>query len=239
MNPLATLLETQRPIVAASFDDSPGDEALQRARAAGVEVAELRIDLFKSATPVHVVEVARRYAAVPRLITIRSAAEGGRWAGTEAERFKLFAALMPEAAAIDVELGSDDIRDLVLEMAEQAKVLKIISYHNFSEAPDDDFLHGVVRASKQRGADLVKISVLTRTEADVQRLARFTLDYMSNGLITIGMGATGSVSRALFPALGSRLTYADIGLGTAPGQLRYDVLCDMLRLLYPKFPRLP
>jgi 3-dehydroquinate dehydratase I len=237
MNPLATLMKAGRPIVAVSFDDAFKDEALARAQAAGVEVAELRVDLFKSLAPAHVLEVARRYAAMPRLITLRSAAEGGRWNGTEGQRFELYAALMPEAAAIDIELGSCEICDLLIELATSKGVLKVVSYHNFTETPDDQFLLGVLLQSKGQGADLVKISVFARSEADLRRLARFTLDHSDQGLITISMGPLGSPSRVLFPALGSRLTYADIGLGTGPGQLRYDVLCDMLRQLYPGFPQ--
>jgi 3-dehydroquinate dehydratase-1 len=220
-----------------SFDDSFQDEALARAQAAGVEVAELRIDLFKRRVPAHVLDVARRYAAVPRLITIRSAAEGGRWSGTEEQRFELYSALMPHASAIDIELGSSQIRDLLIELATSKNVLKVVSYHNFTETPDDEFLLGVLRQSKGHGADLVKISVFARSEADVRRLARLTLEHAGEGLITISMGAQGTVSRVLFPALGSRLTYGDIGLGTGPGQLRYDVLCDMFRQLCPDFPR--
>jgi 3-dehydroquinate dehydratase-1 len=239
MNALHTLLRAERPIAAVSFDDSFGEEALQSAQAAGVEVAELRVDLFKNVAPAHVLEVVRRYAALPRLITLRSAAEGGRWKGTEEERLKLYTLLMPQASAVDIELGSDEIRDLVLELAASKDILKVVSYHNFDETPDDTFLHGVVRAGKQRGADLVKISTKARNEADVRRLARFTLDHASAGVIVIAMGELGTVSRVLFPALGSRLTYADIGLGTGLGQLRYDVMCDMLRQVYPKFPRSP
>jgi 3-dehydroquinate dehydratase-1 len=239
VNALQTLLQAQRPIVAVSFDDSSREEALSHARAAGVEVAELRVDLFGSVAPAHVLEVARRYAAMPRLITIRSAAEGGRWRGTEEERLRLYSVLMPEASAIDIELGSDEIRDRVIEIATSHEVLKVISYHNFTQTPGDELLAAVVREGKARGADLVKISVLARTETDVRQLARFTLEHADAGLITISMGLTGAISRVMLPALGSRLTYADIGLGTGPGQLRYDVLCDMLRQLYPRYPRLP
>jgi 3-dehydroquinate dehydratase I len=239
MNALATLMKTGRPVVAVSFDDSFQDEALARAQAAGVEVAELRVDLFKSVAPAHVLEVARRYAAVPRLITVRSAAEGGRWNGTEGQRFELYSKLMPEATAIDIELGSSEIRDLLIELAASKNVLKVVSYHNFTETPDNEFLLGVLRQSKGHGADLVKISVFARTEADVRRLARFTLDHADDGLITISMGPLGTASRVLFPALGSRLTYADIGLATGPGQLPYDTVCDMLRKLYPGFPQGP
>lgn len=237
MNPLATLLEAQRPVVAASFDDTFSDEDLTRAQAAGVEVVELRVDMFKSVATPHVLEVARRYSEVPRLITVRSAAEGGRWSGTEEKRLELYTALMPLADAIDIELGSCEIRDLVVELAASEKVLTVMSYHNFTETPDDPFLAGVLRHCKEHGADLVKISVHARTEADMRRLARFTLEHSDAGLITISMGAKGTVSRVMFPALGSRLTYADIGLATGPGQLRVEPMCGMMRQLYPSFPQ--
>lgn len=235
MNPFVTLLQAPRPLVAVSFDDTFPAEALTRAQAAGVEVAELRVDLFKQLEPEHVLEVARRYAGIARLITIRSAAEGGRWNGSEEQRLQLYTQLMPQADAIDIELSSDTIRDAVLEQAARHGVLKVISYHNFAQTPEDRFLEQLLQQGKARGADLVKISVLGRTEADVRRMARFTLEHASEGIITICMGESGTVSRVLFPALGSRLTYANIGLGTGLGQLRYDALCDMMRRLYPGF----
>lgn len=235
MNAFSRLLQEERPIVAVSFDDSYGEEALARAQRAGVEVAELRVDRFASVEPAHVVEVAERFGEVPRLITLRSAEEGGHWKGTDEERLALYSTLMPHAEAVDVELGSAAIRDQVVAMAAKQGVLSVVSYHNFEETPADEVLEGIVRQGKAHGADLVKISVLTRTEADVRRLGRFTIDHQSAGLISIGMGPCGCVSRVLFPALGSRLTFADIGLGRGLGQLPFDSMCDVLRQLYPKF----
>jgi 3-dehydroquinate dehydratase-1 len=235
MNAFANLLQEERPIVAVSFDDSFDEECLVRAQRAGVELAELRIDRFASVEPDHVLTVAERFAEVPRLITIRSEAEGGRWGGTDKQRLELYSALMGKADAVDVELGSITILDQVIAMAAKQGVLTVVSYHNFDETPADDFLQDIVRRAKDRGADLVKISVLSRTQADVRRLARFTVDHASAGLISIGMGPCGTLSRVLFPALGSRLTYADIGLGQGLGQLPFDILCDLLRQLYPRF----
>jgi len=235
MNAFARLLHEERPIVAVSLDDSYGIDALVRAQRAGVDVAELRVDRFASVEAEHVLEVARRFAALPRLITVRSAVEGGHWSASEEQRLQLYLTLMPEAAAVDVELGSSAILDQVVATAADQDVVKVISYHNFEETPDDDLLRETVQRAKGRGADLVKISVLTKTEADVRRLARFTADNESAGLISIGMGRCGTVSRVLFPALGSRLTFADIGLGQHLGQLPFDRMCDLLRELYPKF----
>jgi 3-dehydroquinate dehydratase-1 len=235
MNAFARLLQEERPIVAVSFDDSHGREALDRAQRAGVEVAELRIDRFAAVEPDHTVAVAKRFADLLRLITIRSAAEGGRWSGTDEQRLRLYSTLMPHAEAVDVELGSSTILDRVMRIAAERDVLKVISYHNFDETPAEDFLQDIVRRGKDRGADLVKISVLTRTQGDVRRLARFTIDHESAGLISVGMGPCGRVSRVLFPALGSRLTFADMGLGGGLGQLPHDTTCDLMRRLYPKF----
>lgn len=235
MNAFASLLQEERPIVAVSFSDAYDAEAVALALRAGVDVAELRVDLFTSVDPAHVLKVAQRFCAIPRLITIRSEAEGGRWSGSEEQRLKLYTALMPHAEAVDVELGSRAILDEVIAIAARREVVKVISYHNFDETPSEDFLQDIVQRAKACGADLVKVSVMTRTDADLRRLARFTIDHQSAGLISIGMSAHGTVTRALFPALGSRLTYADIGLGRGLGQLPLDTMCDLLRQLYPAY----
>lgn len=233
MNTFAKLLQEQRPLVAVSFSDAHDAHARAHAVRHGADVAELRVDLFASVEAGHVIEVAGAFADLPRLVTIRSAAEGGRWSGTEEQRLELYSALMSRAEAVDVELGSYAILDQVIAMAAAQDVVKVISYHNFNETPPEDFLQEIVQRGKDRGADLVKVSVLTRTDADVRRLARFTIDHENVGLISMGMGPCGTVSRVLFPALGSRLTYADIGLGRGLGQLPLETMGSLLRQLYP------
>jgi 3-dehydroquinate dehydratase-1 len=69
----------------------------------------------------------------------------------------------------------------------------------------------------------------------VQTLASLTLSNRSIGVITIGMGAHGALSRVLFPALGSLMTYTFIGVPTAPGQLELEDTCRLLRTFYPNY----
>ncbi|HEY5595278.1 MAG TPA: type I 3-dehydroquinate dehydratase, partial [Nitrospiria bacterium] len=54
-------------------------------------------------------------------------------------------------------------------------------------------------------------------------------------IIVIAMGVEGALSRVFFPALGSLLTYAYLGQPTAPGQLGYKELFELLKKFYPKF----
>ena len=215
---LTELIATDVPCVAAPFDDRVTDEELGAAVTAGLDVAELRIDLFADATPDRVVATARRFAHVPTVATIRSAAEGGNWSGDDAERLALFRAVAPFVDALDVEASSTAIADAVVAAAHAADALAIVSFHDFDALPPVAELAERAGHAKQLGADLVKLAVRVTAPDELRELAAFTLDHRDLGLIVIGMGPEGVATRLFFPFLGSRLTFATAGRATAPGQ---------------------
>ena len=92
------------PKVAVSFTDVDARGDLAVAREAGVEIAELRIDLFARLTPDYVALQAERLTGLATIATIRLAEEGGAWKGAEAARLALYEEVMPLVDGIDVEL---------------------------------------------------------------------------------------------------------------------------------------
>ena len=64
---------------------------------------------------------------------------------------------------------------------------------------------------------------------------RFTIDNKSKNIITISLGDIGSISRLVFPALGSLITYAYLNKPSGPGQRPLDELCEHLRTYYPRY----
>jgi 3-dehydroquinate dehydratase I len=209
---------------------------VNEAKAAGVDVAELRIDGFKSTDVDHVVEQVRLFRSLPVLATVRAAWEGGEWGGTDEERLELFRAVSPHVQAVDIELSSRGILTDVIATARKHENVTIISYHNFECTPGLEELEGLIDEAKSSGADIVKVSTMVRTESDVKRLASLLLRAGSDTkLIIIGMGGMGAVSRVFFPALGSRMTYSFMGNSSAPGQLRFADTYDLLRKFYPRY----
>jgi 3-dehydroquinate dehydratase-1 len=198
----------------------------------GLDVAELRVDRFARVDVAAVLARLDVYAGVPLLATIRCAAEGGGWKGTEADRLVLFRALLPRVDAVDVEIASEIARDVVRD-AQRAGKLAIASFHDFAKTPGAGALADVVARGRALGADVVKIATAVADRDDVRSLARLLVDPSDIGLIAIGMGDAAVATRVLFPALGSLLTYAHAGNATAPGQIPLVEMRQLLRRLYP------
>lgn len=232
---LANLLASDRPAIAVSFADQISSEDLDRARSEGLDVAELRIDRYSSWEIGHVVDTVKRFGQFPTIATIRTATEGGQWDGTDRDRLALFRAVLPHVDGVDVELSSRTIVHAVVEEARAQGKVVIISNHNFDETPSSEELNDMATSAKALGADVVKLSAFAHSPEDIQRLAAFTIDQAELGLIVIGMGAHGSVSRVFFPALGSKLTYAHHGNWVVSGQLDFEETFQELRRFYPTF----
>lgn len=221
-----------RARVAVPFRDDATTAGVQALVARGLDVAELRVDLFASREPAHVLAALPAFADVPTLVTIRAASEGGGWSAPEGERLALYRLLVPRTDAIDVEIASPVAREAIAT-ARAAGKLAIASFHDFERTPDADALAARVEAGRALGADVVKIAAQVHAAADLRALARVLAerDDAGPGLIVIGMGDAGVASRVLFPALGSLLTYAAAGTQTAPGQLGLDEVVALLRRL--------
>lgn len=215
--------------IAVPFDDRPARADVQALRAGGLDVAELRVDAFASRDPTRALAELAKYDGIPTLATIRIRAEGGAWAGGEAERAKLFLALLPHVGAIDVELAAHEVLPELCAAAREAGRLVIASHHDFDRTPEPGALADLSARAQQAGADVVKIAARVRAPEDVRTLAAALLAPAPIGRIVIGMGDAGLATRVLFPALGSLLTYAHAGCSTAPGQLPLDELVGLLR----------
>lgn len=231
---LSEILFSPIPAIAVSFADEVTDEILEIARKDGLDVYELRIDRYSSTEPEHVLGQVRRFAGLPTIATIRTDDEGGQWAGTDKERLSLFQAVIPEVEGIDIELASPIVQDVVKAAKSLDKVV-IISNHNFEETLSVEELEKMARRAKELGADFVKLSAMTHSIEDLQTLAAFTVKNADLGLIVVGMGEHGTISRVFFPALGSRLTYAYSQTWPVSGQLTYGQTFEELRLFYPEF----
>ncbi len=223
------------PRIVIGLNDATPLHLIQEARQSGLDVIELRIDQYSSFDRKHVLQEVVKFRDVPTIATIRLSAEGGGWNLSEKERLSLFKEVIPEVNAIDIELSAETILPDVIQATHAAKKIAIISYHNFDGTPALSELNGVADKAKSLGADIVKIAALAVKQEDIQTLARFTIANAKKNIVAIAMGSEGTLSRVFFPALGSLLTYAHLGQPTAPGQLGYRELFELLRKFYPKF----
>lgn len=233
-NPLRALLDGTGPTpIAASFDDQVTDVVLRQAVDDGMDVAEVRVDRFASTELVHASQVLTAIAAMahaPTLLTVRSAAEGGRWQGDDEARAELLAALTPFAHGVDVELALTPYLGGLVTQAKALDRVVVVSVHDFERTPPLDELEEVVRRASATGADLVKVACTTGTEAELEVLAELTRRHAADGVIVLGMGELGARSRVELPGLGSRLVFAVApGQESVPGQMTVAETAARLR----------
>jgi 3-dehydroquinate dehydratase-1 len=178
-----------------------------------------------------VLHVITRFQGVQLLATIRSGAEGGQWNGPDAGRLALFEAILPSVDAVDIELSSEAIVDVVIRAAHDCRKPAVVSYHNFAATPPLDELVQIADSARNRGADVVKIATHCAARNDVPALTRLLLTQQDKPTVMIGMGPRGAATRVLFPALGSLFTFASHGEPTAPGQLSLEETRRLLKIL--------
>jgi len=220
-----------RPLVVAAGGEAELD---QLAAATGADAVELRADLFDDPQPDGLVAALTRLRAAgrPILLTVRTSAEGGRpW--PDDRRAALYAAGMPHVDAVDVEIASRDLAADVLPRARAAGCLVLLSAHYFHATPPRDTLLGLVERARALGADLPKLATHAGAAEDLRTLLDVTLAARDDGIVALGMGPFGPLSRIVLPAAGSVLTYGAAGRPTAPGQLPAAELAEWLARLLP------
>ncbi len=170
---------------------------------ARVDAVELRLDLHPEADAAEV----RKSHGKPVIACVRRAADGGRFAGTEQERGRIFARASA-ADFLDVEV---DAHPGVAPPGPQ----RITSFHDCEKVPDD--LDAIFERCLLRGGRMVKIAATPGSAGEAFRL----LDLPVAG---IGMGSYGTFTRILAP-----LTYC-AREPLAPGMPTPEDLFDVFRI---------
>ncbi len=198
-------------MICVSIRASTNEEALEsirRARQAGADLAELRIDFIRDP------DIPRlfRDPPLPLIATVRPTWEGGRFEGTEADRV----ALLEDACLAGAEWVDVEFRAYKDFPRHQARLL--LSFHDMEKTPRD--LDRTVRKMAAMEPDLLKVATRAEGAADVLRLLE--LQKASTSASTfIPIGSWGEPLRILYRKFGGFLTYASLeeGSETAEGQL--------------------
>ena len=217
------------PRIAAVILDGEDKKAIAAAKRDGADLLELRIDCFKRQDTDYIRKIIKdvRTEKLPVIATIRSEAESGRRNLKNAERLRIFKAIMPLVDAVDIELSSKKILKDVIKEAHRFKKRAIVSYHDFRNTPAEGQLNAIIKNSRNAGGDIVKIATFAKDKRDIIRLA--TLTASDGNIIIIAMGRLGIVSRLFFPMLGSLLTYCSVTKSSAPGQIRLKTTAKLLK----------
>lgn len=219
-----------------------------RARAAGADLVEYRVEAYLGDEGVDVVE--ERIEAVCRLVgdsplacivTCRHVAEGGEASVDDDVRLVLYerlAGLARPPRYLDVELASYErsgefrrrVDACVGEPgdARDTRPSLILSVHDFAGRPAD-LLRRVARLGTHGRAAVHKVAFRARSVRDALEALSLS-EGNSRPMIAIAMGEEGQISRLLAGKARAFLTYAtcDTGL-TAPGQARVEELLGTYR----------
>lgn len=210
-------------------------EAIAAAQIAAVEadVVEIRIDAMVEPE----VEPLLSELDHPMLFTCRPDWEGGLYTGPEEERLALLEEAVAHGAAfVDLELKApDDSFSRLLPKLADSPTRLIVSNHNFEATGSREELLEILKAMKEKGADIGKIITTAHTFSDVLRVLQLQQDAreLDLPLIAFCMGRAGVVSRLATLELGGFMTYCapNDGAGTAPGQITVSNLRRALQAL--------
>jgi len=201
----------------------------------GADLIELRADLCDDPRPETLPGLLARLRTSrrPVILTARAAAEGGR-PMDEARRRALYAAGLPHADAIDLEIASSALAAELVPQARAAGKLVVLSAHALQATPPAAALLQLVDRAEALGADVTKLVTYAADLADLRVLLEVTLVARARGIVTLAMGPAGPLSRVVLPAAGSLLTYGHVGRPTAAsGQLPVAELAALLRRFFP------
>lgn len=200
------------------------------ARQAGVDMLEWRGD-YAACThaPTTMVQMGRTLSAampdIPLLFTFRSAREGGTLTLDADDYVALNRALIeadvPDLVDIESWLDNDAIRKLS-QLAHDHGIATVVSYHNFQQTPDTEWMVELMESMTSIGADIPKVAVMANSAADTLRLLAAT-DQVHRSrdcpLLTMAMGREGAITRLVGEQFGSAITFCALQKASAPGQV--------------------
>lgn len=208
-------------------------ETNARIKRAGADMLELRIDLFRRMDIAYLrSQIAkRRLLKMPLLLTVRNQKEEGSLRNWDHQKKKdVMLALLDAVDMVDIELSSPVLKEVLAE-AKRLKKKVIVSKHDFEHTPSH--LESIFKKALSTRADIIKLAMKANSFDDVFRMIEFTRKHRQHPLITMSIGALGTVSRLVLPAAGSLYAYTFLNKPTAPGQIDAKTLRAHLKFYYP------
>ncbi len=193
--------------------------SIEKAISFGTKFIEIRFDYINTSEIYELLPLLKKYSD-QCIYTCRKLDQGGSFKGNEKLRIKILEELSKHNPSfIDIELIT------IKNKPELAKTLRsngsslIVSWHNFSETPNEKVLKSILTDSKKFG-DISKIVTFAQTFQDNNKIFSLYKSETKGKLIAFCMGELGIISRILCVTLGSPLTYASIDDNqTAKGQI--------------------
>ena len=190
-------------------------EAGVRAVELGADLVEIRFDQLD-----HLPQDLTAFSKIraPKIATLRTAAQGGKFAGKEADRLAFF----QMASKVGFEYIDIEHDSVLLGKLDREEARRIASYHDFEGTPPAAVILDLLVKAGSR-ADLPKAAFKINGMGDILNRVDASRMYRSTGndFILVGMGEKGVLTRVCSDQIGSAFTYCSLGTGkeSAPGQL--------------------
>ncbi len=220
------------PSICVSIQDNTLKGFIEKiSKVKNVDLIEIRADYLKDENDIY--ELLRNVETkIPTIFTLRSSKEGGFFKKEETLRIKLLKEAIKHVDLIDIELSTQTkyIKDLIKE-ARNYNTDIIISYHDFSKTPSKKSLKDIIDRERNLGADICKIATKINNTRDIIEMLEVLIEDKDRNLCLLGMGELGKITRIIFPYFGSVIVYGYFDKPTASGQLHYEELIKVFKIL--------
>lgn len=228
------------PVMATEKDEIIAE--IKKYVEADIPMIEWRVDYFSAVTSMNAIrEVLVELKEIVKdnilVYTYRSKGQGGTGTAN--------ADLLYDIHEVAAETGVVDLIDVeYFESKKPVKEIKklqemgaavIASHHDFEETPEAGVIHMLLERMNESGADIVKLALMPNNIYDVfsllEQTAHFHENHPNRPIITMSMGPKGSISRVAGEYYGSCVTFGAGEQASAPGQLPYKELDNILNIL--------
>lgn len=237
------IIDKSSPKICVPIVDRTYEDIIARATALTVkrvEMVEWRADFFEGLFDKE--ELTKLLGALKSmfkdtifLVTVRSQREGGEISLDEEEMRELLMNIASTRCPdlMDMEYFTyQNPRDVIKDI--QSKGIGVIaSHHDFSKTPKKSVCLRLLEEMESADPDLVKLCTMPENQGDVFELGSAANEfYMANpgsDLIIISMGNPGVITRICPGAYHSSVTFGSVDKTSAPGQVEYDRLKELIQ----------
>lgn len=192
-------------------------------------MVELRADFIKGLKPEDVKKLKAKTKGTS-IFTCRKVNEGGRYAGSYKEQQAILKTAFDAGFTyVDVAFDSPILGGLSDKQQKQL----LLSYHNFKNTPASIEIIAILERMRDFSPAIMKVACMVKNSKDIFTLADVLRQQMDKEkLIVIGMGEKGRMTRAMFPILGSYLTYASDSKNAGPAIMTHKELETIYKIIF-------
>lgn len=235
-----------RPLVCVPIMATEAEQIVREAAALaakGTDMIEWRVDAFSDSSSMNAIRgVLEGLAPIVKetilVYTYRSKAQGGLGEHGQDEIRDIHQVAVETKVPdfVDVEYFALERPEKEIKNLQKQGVYVIASHHDFEETPERKVIRMILEQIRDSGASVVKLAVMPHNMKDVLHLLEETNRFHEENpfvpLITMSMGAKGTLSRIAGEYVGSCVTFGAGEQASAPGQLPRKELLSILDSLH-------